>query len=175
MSEININVTPGSGGPSIDLEQIDNGNARQVVCIGDPNFAAKVLAIDAVKGMTTQTYQIPADQCQSITGGSGAIVTATLPAVASQFHYVVLLEITKYFTSANTASANPLVVTTTNLPGSLAYSFGQPLGTIGTSDERIVSPAAPIKSSVAGTTTTIVCPATAGVIWRINIHYYVAP
>ena len=125
--------------------------------------------------MKTQAYQIPADQCISVTGVSGAIVTATLPAVASQFHYLVGIEITKFFTAANAANANPLVTTTTNLPGSLSYSFGQPLGTIGTVDERTYAFAAPIKSSVAGTSTTISCPATAGIIWRINVHYYVAP
>ena len=175
MAEINIALTPGQGGPNADLEQVDNGNVRQVICIGDPISASKVLPVDSVKGITTQAYQIPADQCQSVTGVTGAAIVATLPAVASQFHYVVGMEITKYFTAANAASANPLVVTTTNLPGSLAYSFGQPLGTIGTSDERTYSYAAPIKSSVAGTSTTITCPATVGVIWRINVHYYVAP
>jgi hypothetical protein len=175
MAEINVNVTPGSGGPNIDLEQVDNGNARQVVCIGDPTTASRVLNVDPVKGVNTQAYQIPADQCQSVTGVSGAAVTATLPAVASQLHYLVGFEVTKIFTAANAASANPLVITTANLPGSLSYSFGQPLGTIGTSDERVYGYAAPVKSSIAGTTTTITCPATVGIIWRINVHYYVAP
>jgi len=174
MAETNINVTPGVGGPNIDLEQVDNGNSRQVICIGDPSTGANVLAVDPIKGIKTQAYQIPADQVISITGASAAAVTATLPAVASQYHYIVMVEITKYFTVANAASATPLVVTTTNLPGSLAWSFGQPLGTIGTTDERIFNPSAPIKSSVAGTSTTIVCPATAGILWRINVHYYVA-
>jgi hypothetical protein len=109
------------------------------------------------------------------TAATGVAVTATLPASASNFHYIDMIEITKYFTVANAASATPLVVTTTNLPGSLALTFGQPLGTIGTTDERIYVPPHTIKSSVLNTATTIVCPATVGIIWRINVFYRVAP
>ena len=175
MSELNVTITPGAGGPNVDLEQIDNGNVRQVICIGDASFASKVAPVDALKGMTTQTYQIATDFVVSVTGITGAAVTATLPAVPSQFHYLGLLEITKYFTLANAANATPLLVTTTNLPGPLTFTFGQPVGAIGATDERIYPPNTPIRSSVAGTPTTIVCPATAGIIWRVNISYYVAP
>jgi hypothetical protein len=113
--------------------------------------------------------------CVSTTAATGVGVTATLPAVASDFHYVTLIEIKKYFTVANTASATPLVVTTTNLPGSLAFTFGQPLGTVGTTDDEIFAPTTPLKSSVVDTATTIVCPATTGIIWRVNVFYYAAP
>jgi len=51
MAETNINVTPGSGGPNIDLFAVDNGNARQVVCIGDPTSASKVLSVDLTTGL----------------------------------------------------------------------------------------------------------------------------
>lgn len=175
MAELNVPITPGSGGPNVDLFQVDNGNVRQVICIGDASIAAKVAPVDAIKGMTVLSYQIPMDKCISITGVAAAAVTATLPAVASQFHYIALIEIVKFFTAANVASATPLVVTTTNVPGALAFTFGQPLGTIGTTDVHLYVPVAPIQSSVAGTSTTIVCPATAGIIWRVNIAYYTAP
>ena len=175
MSELNVTITPGNGGPNVDLEQVDNGNVRQVICVGDALISANVAPVDAIKGMTTTTYQIPMDQCISITGAAAAAVIATLPAVASKFHYIALIEIVKYFTAANVASATPLVVTTANLPGTLAFTFGQPTGVIGVTDIHLYVPVAPIKSNVPGTTTTISCPPTAGIIWRINVAYYVAP
>lgn len=171
MSDTNLPVTPGSG-TNVDGFSLDNSNFRQSVVIGSPSANANVAPVDSVKGLTTLAFQIPADQCQSVTAATGVGVTVTLPAVAGQFHYIVLLEIHKYFTAANAASATPLVVTTTNLPGSLAFTFGQPLGTVGTTDERIYAPAAPIKSSTVNTATTIVCPATTGIIWRVNVNYY---
>jgi hypothetical protein len=179
MSESSINVTPGSGGPNVDLELVDNGNARQVVVIGDPATASKVAPVDAVLGLsvqvTNQVSEAPATQCQSVTGATGAAVTATLPAIAGQFHYITFIQIKKYFTVANAASATPLVVTTTNLPGSLGFTFGQPLGVIGGTDEDIFNPANPLKSSVVNTLSTIICPATTGIIWRINVLYFTAP
>lgn len=111
---------------------------------------------------------------QSATAATGTGVTVTLPAVAGQFHYISFIEIVKYFTVANAASATPLVVTTTNLPGSLAFTFGQPLGTIGTTDRMIHDPNSPIHSSTVNTATTIVCPATTGIIWRVNVYYFAA-
>lgn len=108
----------------------------------------------------------------STTAATGVAVTATLPAVASNFHYITLIEITKYFTAANAASATPLVITTTNLPGPLAITFAQPLGTIGTVDNRIYMQTSPLKSLVVNTATTVVCPATVGIIWRVNVWYY---
>lgn len=219
MAESNVNITPGSGGPNIDLELVDNGNARQVIVIGDSSAAAKTAPVDAVLGVSvnpmslppgaataagqtngTQQTQIvqggnvalvdaagdiqadinnqvqsrPSDQCQSVTAATGVGVTVTLPAVAGSFHYITLIEIHKFFTAANAASATPLVVTTTNLPGGLAFTFGQPVGAIGVTDERIYNPDGPIKSLVANTNTTIVCPATVGIIWRANVFYFTA-
>jgi hypothetical protein len=110
----------------------------------------------------------------STTAATGVAVTATLPAVAGQFHHITSLHITKYFTAANAASATPLLVTTTNLPGSLTFTFGQPLGVIGTTDVRMDDFSFPLRSSVVNTNTTIVCPATTGIIWRINCIYYAA-
>lgn len=121
------------------------------------------------------TAPLPSSLIISATAATGVAVTATLPASASNFHYISDIQIVKYFTTANAASATPLVVTTTNLPGSLAFSFGQPLGTIGTTDIQELSLEMPVKSSVINTATTIVCPATTGIIWRVNVYYNTAP
>jgi len=65
MSETNITVTPGSGGPNIDLFTVDNGNNRQVICIGDPNTASKVAPVDATNGLKVQVSNFPAIQVTS--------------------------------------------------------------------------------------------------------------
>lgn len=109
------------------------------------------------------------------TGTTGQAVTATLSALADNFHYITFVEIAKFFTAANAASGTPLVVTTTNLPGSVAWSFGQPTGVIGQEVTKASSFFSPVRSSALNTNTTIACPATTGIIWRINVHYFVAP
>ncbi len=135
--------------------------------------SADVISIQGAPGMTPLSVaEQAASLVVSVTGTTGAAVTATLLAVAGAFHYIALIEIVKYFTVANAASATPLVVTTTNLPGSLAFTFGQPLGAIGVTDRMIHNPTDPVKSSVANT--TIVCPATTGILWRVNVYYYAA-
>lgn len=134
-----------------------------------------VLLSTRTKPADLQTViQVPATLLQSVTGATGAAVTATLPAVAGQFHYITLLEIVKCFAAANGASATPLVVTTTNLPGPAAYTFGQPAGAIGVIDRMTHIPNSPLRSSVVNTATAIVCPATVGIIWRVNVYYYAA-
>lgn len=107
----------------------------------------------------------------TVTGIAGAAVTLTLPAAANVFHYIQSMEIIKYATAAISGTATPVVVTTTNLPGNIAFTMAtaQAIGT--TLEEDLVGIDA-LRSSVVNTATTIVCPATANVIWRINVFYY---
>lgn len=120
----------------------------------------------------TQPTTLPdASLWVTATAASGSAVTLTLPAVASQFHRINFIEITAYTTAARTGSATPLTVTTTNLPGSPAFTF-QTAAAVGTKEPYVLAPGFPIKSSVANTATTIVCPATTSVIWRVNVSYY---
>jgi hypothetical protein len=213
MSDSSINVTPGSGGPNIDLELVDNGNARQVVCLGDPTTAANVAKVSAagnalVDGSTvtqpisavslplmagaatsanqvtlianqtngtqiSQTFASPL--CISTVGTSGSILTATLPAAgAGIFHFITYIEITRFATVVNTASATPVTVTTTNLPGSLAITFDNGADALGVVSRDAFPFDSPLQSSVANTATTIVAPATTGILWRINVFYYTA-
>ena len=104
--------------------------------------------------------------------GSAVAVTATLPAVAGLRHYVDRIDVTRSATVALTASATPVLVTTTNIPGLPALTFGSNAAAIG--DDKTVSldfGASGMAASAAGTATTVVCPAVAGVIWRINVAY----
>ena len=74
-----------------------------------------------------------------------------------------------------TAVTAPVTVTTTNLPGSLAFSFPAEAAALGTIDRWREDFAYPIASSAQATATTTVCPLTTGVIWRVTAGYYVAP
>jgi hypothetical protein len=117
---------------------------------------------------------VSADLAVTATGAAAAAVTATLPAVASKFHYISYLEITRYASVATSGVAAPLVVTTTNLPGSLAFTIDT-VQAVGATKTFIYNPNLPLKSSTVNTATTIVCPATAQVIWRVNVIYRADP
>lgn len=104
------------------------------------------------------------------TGVAGAAVTLTLPAVAAQFHYLTMIEVLAYTTVARVGGAVPIIVTTTNLPGAPAFTFGT-AAAVGTVDRYNYVHAMPLRSAVVNTATTIVCPATVSVIWRVNVWY----
>jgi hypothetical protein len=107
------------------------------------------------------------------TGAVSSAVTATLPAPpAGLRHYINNVTIVRSATAALTASATPVVVTSTNLPGPIAWTFGADAGGIGvdkgvSSDFSLIGLAA----SSSGVATTIVAPAYTGVIWRTIVSY----
>lgn len=102
---------------------------------------------------------------------NGATLTLAAPG-AGLFHYLTGIEITRNATAALAGTAT-LVITTTNLPGSLAWSVGNAMSAGGTQPDVKLDFSHPIKSSVANTATTIVAPVPgAAVLWRINAYYY---
>ena len=108
-------------------------------------------------------------------GAAAAAVTLTLAAPGAGLrHYLTYLSINK-FASALLVAAAPVTVTTTNLPGSLAFSFPADAGAAGTIDRWREDFAYPIASSAQNTATTIVCPATTSIIWRVTAGYFIAP
>lgn len=108
------------------------------------------------------------------TGAAAAAVTLTLPVPgAGLFHHLTSLEVFLYNSAARTGTATPVTVTTTNLPGNPALTFPS-AGAIGTVDRYALQLAAPLKATAAATATTVVCPATAGVLWRATATYYTA-
>lgn len=115
----------------------------------------------------------PAILSVTATGAAAAAVTATLPAVAGQFHYITGYEIEAYSTVARVGGVTPVIVTSTNLPGSTAWTFAT-AAAVGTTDTKWYQTVNPIRSSVANTATTIVCPATVSIIWRVNVYYFTA-
>jgi hypothetical protein len=102
-------------------------------------------------------------------------VTLTLPAVTGQFHYITSISIVR---SCGTLLAGTavLAVTTTNLPGSLAWTGGNACAVGSTNTDLAMSFPNPLKSSVAGTATTLIAPSGgAAVQYRLTVTYYAAP
>lgn len=112
----------------------------------------------------------------TVTGASGAIATLTLaaPGVGLR-HYITGISIQRFAAAVLTASATPVVVTTTNLPGSLAFTFEADAAALGVMSRFSQDYAPPIAASAQNTATTIVAPVTTGVIWRVSATYYIAP
>lgn len=109
-------------------------------------------------------------------GTAGAATTLTLAAPGAGLrHYLTYLSINRFATALLTAAATPVTVTTTNLPGTLAFSFPAEAAAQGTLDRWREDFAFPVASSAQNTATTIVCPATTSVIWRVTAGFYVAP
>lgn len=110
------------------------------------------------------------------TGASGAAVTLTLPAPGAGLRqYLTYLAIGRYAAAVLTASATPVIVTTTNLPGSLAFTVPADAAALGTFDRYREDFSFPLAASAQNTAVTFVCPATTGVIWRATGGYYIAP
>lgn len=118
--------------------------------------------------------QIPATLHVTVTAAANTAATITLPAAgAGMFHYITYLNCTRNATAALAGTAT-LIITSTNLPGSPAWSVGNAMAAGGTQVDVDMRPTAPLKSLVANTATTIVMPAAgAAVLNRGNCSYYV--
>lgn len=117
--------------------------------------------------------QDPSTLAVTATAAAGTAVTLTMPAVAGLRHYLDSLQVVRSATAALTAAATPVLVTSTNLPGSPILTFGQDAGGIGIDKEqRLDCGSEGLAATALGTATTIVCPAYVGVIWRVNAVYH---
>jgi hypothetical protein len=124
---------------------------------------------DALQGLVTTVLG-------TAVGASGAAVTLTLASPGAGLrHYLTYLAINRFAAAVLTPAAAPVTVTTTNLPGSLAFSIPAEAAAQGTLDRYREDFAYPLAASAQATATTIVCPVTTGVIWRVTAGYYVAP
>lgn len=112
----------------------------------------------------------------SVTAAANTAATLTLAAPGAGLrHYITGIEITRNATAALAGSAT-LVITTTNLPGSLAWSVGNAMAAGGTQIDVNRDFPQPLQASAQNTATTIVAPIPGlAVLWRINAYYYVAP
>src|SRR5207248_321800 len=72
---------------------------------------------------------------QTATGTAGAAVTLTLASGgAGLFHYITYIQIAKFATALLTAAATPVLVTTTNLSNTPAFSFSAAASAQGTNE-----------------------------------------
>lgn len=149
-------------------------NARSGAAINDGTFAWRKARVDATGALSVVGR--PSDLVVSVTAAASTALTATLPAAgAGLYHYITKIAVTKYCTIAITGTAAPTVVTTTNIPGSLAYTMATAMA-IGTTIDRLDDYAdAPLKVAAANTATTIVAPLVTNALWRINVQYFVGP
>lgn len=138
--------------------------------------SATTYLVASVGGLTPQLQQIITPALVTTVGTAGAATTLTLPTPGAGLRqYITYLSINRFATALLTAAATPVTVTTTNLPGSLAFSFAADAAAQGTLDRWREDFAYPLASSAQNTATTVVCPATTGVIWRVTAGYYIAP
>lgn len=118
---------------------------------------------------------IPTTTTGTITAATGVAATLTLAAPGiGLYHYITRLVIERHTSTLLTAGATPTIVTTTNITGSLAFSIPADAAPQGQVYREVIEMGEhALKSTTANTATTIVAPATAGVIWRITAYYYV--
>jgi len=109
------------------------------------------------------------------TAAANTAATASLPAAgAGLFHYITHIDITRNATAILAGTAT-IVHTTTNLPGSPAWSVGNAMAAGGTEKDVFIDMAQPLKALSANTISTVVCAAGgAGVLGRVNVGYFVA-
>jgi hypothetical protein len=113
----------------------------------------------------------------TILGAAGAATTLTLPSPGVGLRqYINSIRVDKFAVAALTAASAPIAITTSNLPGSLAFSIGAE----GAGQGVLTTPvniefSRPLAASAQNGATTIVAPAITNVIWRITAGYFVAP
>lgn len=117
---------------------------------------------------------LPANLWVTATAAANTAATASLPAAGvGMFHYITHIDIMRNATAALAGTAT-IIHTTTNLPGSPAWSVGNAMAAGGTQTDVNIDFTNPLKSSVANTATTVVAAAGGlAVLGRVNVGYYV--
>lgn len=137
--------------------------------------AAVTIVSDANQSLHPSVYEgRPSTLLVTNTGALGAAVTATLPAVTGLRHYIDFVSVVKFNGAVLTAAAAPVLVTTTNFPGSPVFSFPADAATQGTDVERRLDwGGTGCAATLSNSATTIVCPVVTGALWRVNVGYRV--
>lgn len=169
------------------LSEVVNAVVQRALCVPTGGLQALRVRLTAFTAGTCQVT-INTDDCDSIspyvrdqkaatlmvsaTGAVSAAVTASLPAVVGLRHYMDRVSVVRSATAALTATSAPIIVTTTNMPGSPAMTWGMDAAGVGIDREQVFEfGGAGLACLLANTATTIVCPVYTGVIWRVNATY----
>ena len=176
-------VYSGSSSASFVVAQslITDGNNNGPVAV-KPASTAAVAADPALvvalspNSITAQAEQRAALLHVSITAAVNTAVTATLPApAAGLFHYITSVQLVKVYSALGVAAGAGVVITSTNLPGTPAWTTEQAAGAVGTAVRVIdYQPTTPLRSAAAAIATTFAAPAQLQTIWRWNISYFTA-
>jgi hypothetical protein len=181
-----IPVRPMTGGIYVAGIAGSVAGAWVAACAGFDKVRARVTAFTSGLAIATLLADTaPLDQGLQgwVTPGLGTALSAvsaaqtlTLAAPGAGLrHYITYVRIARFATALLTAGATPVAITTTNLPGSLAFSFPADAAAQGTLFPYQEDFSFPLAASAQNTATSIVCPATTGVIWRVTAGFYVAP
>lgn len=155
-------ITVVDGGGSLT---VDDG-AGSLTVDGTIELGSTTLAAMKEKSLEENTLSV------TNTAATGVACTLTLPAPgASLFQYITNIDIELYATAARTGGATPVIVTSTNIPGTPSWNFptAQAIGTI---DRQKIQLERPLKASAANTAVTIVAPIATTGLWRITAYYY---
>jgi hypothetical protein len=136
---------------------------------------AIVVALRATTAdFATLVERIPATAGLTATGAAAAAVTLTIPAPgAGLYQYVNWIKIQHFASALLVAAAAPVIVTTTNLPGTPSFNFRADAAPQGTMSNDEINNGMPIRGITANTAITVVCPATTSVIWKVSASWRV--
>lgn len=155
-------------------DAISSNTSRNVDAIPVDSESPVTRSIMTMQGNGISSNLGVSDSSITATAAVGVAVTATVPAPAAGFfNYITGIDIYKYNTVTLTAVGTPILVSTTNIPGAPIFIFPTDAALQGTVNKDTINCITPIKSTTAASATAVACPATTGVIWRINIRYYV--
>jgi hypothetical protein len=176
-----INPITLGGGDTLSTDELTtlNGVAssgvkiqRIKICFGN----------DADARDASLTYPVPvkqpvSDKMVTVTAAVNTQAVLTLPApAAGLFIHITDLEIVKLYNVIGIADGAGVIVTSTNLPGTPAWTTEQMASAAGTVAKVVkLTPMTPLKASVAATQVTVTAPAQLQTIWRINATYFEAP
>jgi hypothetical protein len=148
----------------------------RVRCSAYTSGSATAVIVADISPLDIVAIHKASDQAGTITGTSGAGVTLTMTApAAGLFIHINRIILQRFAVATLTAAATPVLVTTTNIPGTRVFSVPADAAPIGAVYSEIVGPSLPLRASAAATAVTIVCPATTNTIWRVTADWYNAP
>jgi len=175
-----INPITIVGGDTIATDELTtlNGAAssgvkiqRVKACFGDNNDAR-----DSSASYPLPIKQPVSDKMVTVTAAVNVAATLTLPAPAAGLSiHITDLEVVKLYAVIGVASGAGVIITSTNLPGTPAWTTEQVVGAEG-SVVRVVklTPTTPLKAAAAAVAVTVVAPQQLQTIWRINATYFEA-
>lgn len=158
------------------IYEVSVSGFRRVRCRCSAYTSGNATVVGRASAADSAIYarEVPSILHVTATAAANTAVTATLPAAGvGMFHYITHIDITRNATAALAGTAT-LIHTTTNLPGSPAWSVGNAMVAGGTEKDVVYEPTTPLKSSVANTNTTVVAAAAGlAVLGRVNVTYYI--